>query len=145
MKCSREMNISVIQSYYRATKCSNIPPPGYRTLLFEEFKNINPDLDVTEQNLVDRKNIIFKNKYLPDTEINEIRRQIQLELEQEDLYENHGIEVQLLNDGEKETPVTEEENNIKRKQYKSMYAMHICLHTISTSTHVRSINRDFQN
>ncbi|CAH1966383.1 unnamed protein product [Acanthoscelides obtectus] len=70
------MNIDVMRSYFKVNNCSERPLPGWRLKRYTEFNRLYPNLDVTEQNVVDRKDIIVKNKYLSDVEIGHIRRQV---------------------------------------------------------------------
>jgi hypothetical protein len=82
IKWPRDMNIDVIKAFYRANKCEDLPQPGLRHLLHEEFKKIRPLLIISEQNVVDRKNVIIKKGYLTPTEIQDIRRLVENEIHQ---------------------------------------------------------------
>lgn len=76
------MNLDIARAYYRATKCSEDKPPGYRQLLFAEFTRMRPDLGLTEQNVADRWNVIKKKGYLTNVEMQNICRQVGFELQQ---------------------------------------------------------------
>lgn len=41
-----------------------------------EFSRLHPELNLTGQNLADRKNVILKKGYLPSNKLAEIRREV---------------------------------------------------------------------
>lgn len=73
------MNINVLRTYLLLNECGDDPLPGWQKL-HNEFTRRYPNVNLTEQNLVDRKNIIVKNKYLSRIEIDLLRREIGNEL-----------------------------------------------------------------
>jgi hypothetical protein len=80
MRWDKEMNINVIRAYFRATKCDS-QTSGYRTLFYNEWKNIYPNSTVTEQRICDQYRVINRNKLLTATEIDKIKNDIRLEIE----------------------------------------------------------------
>lgn len=80
MKWSREMNLNVIRTYLLVNECRDDPLPGWRQKLHSEFLKRYPDINVTEQNLVDRKRTIIRNNYLTQTDIDQLRRDVGNEL-----------------------------------------------------------------
>ena len=62
IKWTRDMNFDVIRSFYRINKCDDTPLPGYRHQLFHEFTKLYPHLQLTEQNVVDRRSVIIKKR-----------------------------------------------------------------------------------
>jgi hypothetical protein len=88
IKWTREMNIDIIKAFYRANKCEDIPQPGYRQMLYTEFNKIRPELQLTEQNIIDRRNAIVKKGYLTTIETQNIRRQVGYENHQAEINEN---------------------------------------------------------
>ncbi|XP_030758039.1 uncharacterized protein LOC115883768 [Sitophilus oryzae] len=78
--------------YFYVSKCQDIPPPGWRTQLHSKFLELHPELLMTEQNVVDRKNVIVKKGYVTPTEIETIRREVgqklTVEQEQHEIQEN---------------------------------------------------------
>lgn len=85
IKWSREMNIDVIQTYLRVNDCRDDPLPGWRQKLFTEFARTHPELNITEQNLADRKNVIIKKNYLTQLEIDTLRREAGAEIHNEEV------------------------------------------------------------
>jgi hypothetical protein len=88
IKWSREMNTDIIIAYYRANKCEDRQLPGYRHLMYAEFTKIRPELQLNEQNVIDRMNAIVKRGYLTSVEIQNIRRQVGYEIHQLNLTNN---------------------------------------------------------
>ena len=82
LKWTQEMNADVIRISYRVNRCEDNPLPGYRLLLHSEFTKLHPELDLTEQNIVDRRNVIIRKSYLPTNVIDQIRREVGHELHQ---------------------------------------------------------------
>lgn len=70
------MNMSVIRCYLLINDCRDDPMPGWRIKLHKEFSKIHPELNLSEQNLADRKNLIYRKQYLSQAEIDNIRREV---------------------------------------------------------------------
>ena len=85
IKWSREMNIEVIKTFYRINRCEDKPLPGYRQLFHAEYCKNNPQMNVTEQNLIDRRNAIIKKGYLTLEELNTVRREVGNQLNHEEM------------------------------------------------------------
>lgn len=73
------MNIKVIKTFYRVNNCQDNPLPGYRQRFYREFSQAHPELNITEQNLVDRRSVIIRKGYLTQTEIADLKLQTQAE------------------------------------------------------------------
>ena len=89
IKWTRDMNLDIMRTFYRINRCDDTPLPGYRHVLHREFVKIYPDLNLTEQNVVDRRSVILKKGYLTTQELGKIRMEIGNELQ---LQEIHAIE-----------------------------------------------------
>ena len=82
IKWTLEMNRAIIYCFYRVNRCEEIPLPGYRYLLFSEFKKLYPELHISEQNISDRRNVILRKNYLSSAHLEEIKREVGNELDQ---------------------------------------------------------------
>lgn len=78
---TNEMNEYVIKSYYRVTQCETIRT-GYRQQLHHEFSTNFPNLNLTEQNIADRRAAIFRLNLVPENVRARIRDEINTELQQ---------------------------------------------------------------
>lgn len=76
IKWTRELNAEVIRSFYYVNDCRDDPLGGWRHQLHNEFCKRHPELNLTEQNIVDRKNVIIRKGYLTPAEIANIRREV---------------------------------------------------------------------
>ncbi|KAI5692888.1 hypothetical protein M8J75_003197 [Diaphorina citri] len=80
IKWTREMNIKIMESFYRVNNAENRALPGWRSKFYDDIRtNVFPELSLTEQNVVDRKSAIIKKKYLNEIELDEIREKIRRE------------------------------------------------------------------
>jgi hypothetical protein len=86
-KWTRTMNMEVMKAFYRINQCEDIPRLGYRHLLYEEYKRIRPDIQISEQNIVDRYMVIKRKKYLTEIELQQLKREVGNELYQNENYE----------------------------------------------------------
>lgn len=76
IKWTRAMNIDVVRCFFIVNQCQEDPLPGWRARLFEEFRKLYLNLEhLSEQNVADRKNVIFRKRYLSDVEISQIRKE----------------------------------------------------------------------
>ena len=100
IKWSKEMNENVIKTYYHSNQCRDDPLPGWRTKFYLEFSNRYPHLQITEQNLIDRRNAIIKKKYLTEAEIEVLRREVGK------IMHNEGVQTELTAERkESESPI----------------------------------------
>ncbi|KAJ8947665.1 hypothetical protein NQ318_009549 [Aromia moschata] len=76
LKWTVEMNIEVMRTFYIINHCRDEPLPGWRHLLHAEFLRRNPTFNITEQNIVDRKNVIVRKRYLTDLQLQEVKREV---------------------------------------------------------------------
>ncbi|XP_030747223.1 uncharacterized protein LOC115875834 [Sitophilus oryzae] len=86
MKWTRELNIDIMPSFYYVNQCQYQPLPGWRSSLHADFTRRHPDLQVSEQNVVDRKRVILSKQYLTVDELQNIKREVGNILQQEQEY-----------------------------------------------------------
>ncbi|KAJ8962072.1 hypothetical protein NQ318_018021 [Aromia moschata] len=76
LKWTVEMYIEVMRTFYIINHCRDEPLPGWRHLLHAEFLRRNTTFNITEQNIVDRKNVIVRKRYLTDLQLQEVKREV---------------------------------------------------------------------
>ncbi|KAJ8940402.1 hypothetical protein NQ318_009331 [Aromia moschata] len=64
LKWTVEMNIEVVRMFHIIDQCKDEPLPGWRHLLYVEFFRRNPTFNISEQNIVDRKNALLERPTL---------------------------------------------------------------------------------
>ncbi|KAJ8948309.1 hypothetical protein NQ318_020796 [Aromia moschata] len=88
LKWTVEMNIEVMRTFYIINRCRDEPLPGWRHSLHAEFLRRNPTFNITEQNIVDRKNVIVRKRYLTDLQLQEVKREVGQILYQQEEFQN---------------------------------------------------------
>ncbi|KAJ8943194.1 hypothetical protein NQ318_000675 [Aromia moschata] len=83
-----EMNIEVMRTFYIINQCRDEPLPGWRHSLHAEFLRRNPTFNISEQNIVDRKNVIVRKRYLTDLQLQEVKREVGQILYQQEEFQN---------------------------------------------------------
>ncbi|KAI4473078.1 hypothetical protein M0802_016328 [Mischocyttarus mexicanus] len=79
MQWSNEMNEHVMRCFFTATQLETIRS-GYRPQLLQMFKQKYPDINVTEQRLMDQKRAIISNNRIPKARIQNIKEEIAKQL-----------------------------------------------------------------
>ncbi|KAI4476902.1 hypothetical protein M0802_014807 [Mischocyttarus mexicanus] len=79
MQWSNEMNEHVMRCFFTATQLETIRS-GYRPQLLQMFKQKYPDINVTEQRLIDQKRAIISNNRIPKARIQNIKEEIAKQL-----------------------------------------------------------------
>ncbi|XP_030758944.1 uncharacterized protein LOC115884488 [Sitophilus oryzae] len=118
MKWTRELNIDIMRSFYYVNQCQDQPLPGWRSSLHADFTRRHPDLQVSEQNVVDRKRVILKQEY-GDNERNIFHRDEGIPEEQVD---------RTQQEAENQVPQDNENEVAKEKlaeTFESLLAMYI--------------------
>ncbi|KAJ8944512.1 hypothetical protein NQ318_011770 [Aromia moschata] len=82
------MNTEVMRTFYIINHCRDEPLPGWRHSLHVEFLRRNPTFNITEQNIVDRKNVIVRKRYLTDLQLQEVKREVGQILYQQEEFQN---------------------------------------------------------
>ncbi|KAJ8962331.1 hypothetical protein NQ318_018313 [Aromia moschata] len=82
------MNIEVMRTFYIINHCRDEPLPGWRHSLHAEFLRRNPTFNISEQNIVDRKNVIVRKRYLTDLQLQEVKREAGQILYQQEEFQN---------------------------------------------------------
>lgn len=59
IKWVKQLNKNIMKAYFYVSKCQDTPAPGWGSLFYARFAELNLELDVTEQN-VDRKKCVIK-------------------------------------------------------------------------------------
>ena len=67
--------MDVMRAFFTVNENRTDPLPGWRTRLHAEFMRRHPELNLTEQNVADRKHVIVRKGYLSLEEIDQIRRE----------------------------------------------------------------------
>lgn len=80
MKWSTEVNEFILRTYYHITNLET-QCKHYRDTLHRLFSEEFPDVEVCAQRIADQRRAIVKNHLLPQERIDEIRREVELELE----------------------------------------------------------------
>ncbi|KAJ8935724.1 hypothetical protein NQ318_010574 [Aromia moschata] len=88
LKRTVEMNIELMRTFYIINHCSDEPLPGWRHSLHAEFLRRNPTFNISEQNIVDRKNVIVRKRYLTDLQLQEVKREVDQILFQQQEFRN---------------------------------------------------------
>ena len=85
MKCSKELSVAVIECYYLSTPTdvNGRPVRGYRRRMHNFWKERGLPT-ITEQRLYDQARIIRKNEWLTRVELEEIRRRIEEDSDNEE-------------------------------------------------------------
>ncbi|KAJ8952311.1 hypothetical protein NQ318_017204 [Aromia moschata] len=83
-----KMNIEVMRTFYIINHCRDEPLPGWRHSLHAEFLRRNPTFNISEQNVVDRKNVIVRKRYLTDLQLQEVKREVGQILYQQEEFQN---------------------------------------------------------
>jgi hypothetical protein len=78
-KWTMEMNIFIIREYFRITKLQDVVST-YRLDLFKAFQSKYPQFPVTIQNLADQRRVIMKKNYIPSAILENIKKDVKLEL-----------------------------------------------------------------
>lgn len=73
------MNEFVIRTYFRITQCESMRT-GYRQPLHQVFTNNFSNLNLTEQNIADRRSAIFRRNLVPENIRARIRDEVHTEL-----------------------------------------------------------------
>lgn len=98
MKWTQELNKDILRSFYYVNKCNDRHLPGVRNLLRDHFLAKHPELTLTPQNCIDRKNQILRKNYPYIAEIKEEMQQLlnqEHEIENEHEMENETTMIQL--------------------------------------------------
>lgn len=74
-----------MHSFYLVNNCQDLPLPGWRHSLHTEFTRRHPELTISEQNIVDRKNVIVRKKYITELELQQIKQGVGRMLYQENI------------------------------------------------------------
>ncbi|RWR98916.1 uncharacterized protein B4U79_04514, partial [Dinothrombium tinctorium] len=123
-KWSHEENAEIIALFYQINNCEDIERPGWRQKLFEAYSSKHPNHKFTEQNIADRKKVIFRNKLLKDSKIDEIKRQMGHDIFQSEHFEeNDETRNQNYDDStiiyDVDTPTENSEFEARAKRYES--------------------------
>ncbi|CAH1103051.1 unnamed protein product [Psylliodes chrysocephalus] len=119
IKWSRELNIDVMRAYYYVNQCDDNPLSGWRHSLHCEFTRRHPELQLTEQNIADRKNFIIRKGFLTHTELACIRREVGNLINQEQVVQND-LEQRPEHLAQQEELITPQEDLINRRRRHSV-------------------------
>ncbi|XP_064292512.1 uncharacterized protein LOC135310067 [Plodia interpunctella] len=103
MSWSSEVNIFIMRTYYYITKLET-DMTIYRKKLHEHFLARYPDINVSEQRISDQRRAIIKNKYLSESFLNELKKEVQTKLEIESNNENNSTIHTIHRDDTTDTP-----------------------------------------
>lgn len=80
MRWSKEVNIFIMRTYLYITKLET-DMTTYRQQLHELFSRQYPEISVSEQRIADQRKTIVRNKLLSQEEVNQLREEVRIELD----------------------------------------------------------------